>query len=225
MKSDNLHDIIYLTTIVLVLLGDYNMKLYRYVNEQELRAHISGDFSQILSEPTSQNTSNNKALLTFFPNKDYCLCVRHDICKSAITAKDNFYFCEFNIPLYIALPTISYGLYKSPFFLEEPIRLKEFKIPITKLQPAYLIRYKKDKYFDKKWLEVLSQDYDESVIIKSTETPSPSNNFDDIEGYDDLLKEYLGHTPPKTEDDDFDNIVKAAQNIPVPHYVDNEPII
>ncbi|MBE5736042.1 MAG: hypothetical protein E7356_01610 [Clostridiales bacterium] len=166
------------------------MKLYRYVNEQELQAHLSGDYSTILSTDTSNKPNNDTAYLAFFPNRSSCSHVRDSIHRQSNTSQDSYYFCEFDIPLRIALPGMSYGLYKSPFFIEEPTKLREFKIPVSKLQKKFLTHYARSRRYDKKWTEALNSDIDKDVVNKLDK--AITNNLNDITGYEDLLRANLG---------------------------------
>lgn len=160
------------------------MKLYRYVNEQELQAHLSGDWEQFCTIQESQEPFTSNPYLKFSSDENYYAYVRHDMLIHGITDNSNYYLCEFNIPITLALPGRGYKDYQSPFFLDDPIKLREFKIPVSKLRPNYLTRYALDKSRDKKWTEALNVDVVKSIAYKGTKnTPSDFNDLDDYKSY------------------------------------------
>ena len=125
------------------------MKVYRYLRKQELDAILKNNISDIgqeyindnYKEINSHHYRKNVKYLHFFKNIEDIEKLK----KEDFVQPDEYYICEFNIPLYILLPGIGSGYYIGHGFDLPNDTALEFKIPAHKLKSSFLKSYTLDK--------------------------------------------------------------------------------
>ena len=125
------------------------MKLVRYLSENELMAFKNGDISNIGCEyvdrksfkrVNSHKYKKGVKYLHFFFNMKNIKLVR----LANFLKQDNYYICEFDIPLLVILPYIGKGRYEDSGYKYDSAEVYEVALPAKKMKLEYLISYEKD---------------------------------------------------------------------------------
>lgn len=125
------------------------MKVYRYLSETELKEIINGNIQNIgccyeREKYKKVNTHRYKSgvkYLHFFKNKNLIYQIRYIHRYD----KQNYYICEFDIPIKYLIFNAGIGKYASCGYDNDNETAIEFIVEAEKLNPKWLINYKKDE--------------------------------------------------------------------------------
>ena len=128
------------------------MKVYRYLNDRELRAilcdfkdHIGSYFNHGDKLANTHNYKINTRYLHFFKNKSAIKYIK----QYHINDFREFYICTFDIPKEILLKGVGKGTYETSDGDEhELITEKEFVVKVDDFNCEWLVDYQKDIKFE-----------------------------------------------------------------------------
>ena len=135
--------------IVVSLLYNVCMRVYRYMREGELNSLLQGDMDSVgclCQKPAFDELSNSHKYedgvryLHFFLKKND---IEH--AKTLYRNKEgNYYTCEFNIPITTLMKHVGVGWYSASGYDYDSVKAIEFAIPNNKISSEYLSGYIKD---------------------------------------------------------------------------------
>lgn len=124
------------------------MIVYRYVSESELKLWLSGEINCLGNANCgtnfySCNTHKYKQgvrYLHFYRNNKILKELQREYCDS----KENYYICEFDIPLIVLLTGVGFGYYNCSGYTPGYAKYLEFAINADRIKLNWFKRYDLD---------------------------------------------------------------------------------